>query len=766
MSMCVRASTLACVWLTFSIGTAAVAAAQDAPAPPQPAPAAETTPLPPVVVETKQEKPKAKAKAKTKSTSSVASAAQSAPPPQAPTGGAGKGEATAYGPVKGIVATNSATATKTNTPLIETPQSVSVITADRMTQQGVTSISEAVGYTAGVRPSLYGVDTRFDWLSIRGFDTYVPGFYVDGMLARNNNTYAVWKVEPYGTERIEILKGPPSVLYGQSNVGGLVNVVSKRPLDAPLNETELRIGNHGRAEGLFDFSGPATQDGKVLYRLTGRVMDTDTQVDFTEQERVFIAPALTWRPTASTSLTLLGQYLKEDAVPPIGFLPPDGTLRPNAGRTIPRSFFSGEPGYDNFEQEQWAVGYLFEHRFDEVWQVRQNLRYREMTVDYRTVYGTGLVFNGGAPTTELTRSAFSSDEHVSAFTMDNQVQADFGAGGMKHTVLAGLDYQNNNFYQLGAISGVNSIDIYNPVYGNAAIPDNLGVYADVDTTLKQTGVYLQEQAKFGGGWVATLGGRYDWAEIDTANYNAPANSGVQQDEAFTWKAGLLYHAANGLAPYVSYSESFIPVAGMDVDTQQPFVPETGQQYEVGIKYEMPGIRSLFTLAAFDIKRQNYVTYDGGFNQRQTGEIHSQGIEFEATAELMRGLDLIGAYTWLPTFEITKSSDDNEIGQRQPIVAENTASLWLHYKLQDGPLAGVGFGGGVRYIGETFGDIANSAEMTVPSFTLFDAAIDYEVGDWRFALNMNNIADETTMTCWDTCYYGTGRTTLASIRRRW
>lgn len=724
-----------------------------------------TTELPPVVVEAPKAKvPKKAAKAKAKQAPQAKAVSAPAAPTQTQSNSS-DGES-AFGPVKGIVATRSATGTKTDTPLIETPQSVSVITADRMTQQGVTSISDAVGYTAGVRPSLYGVDTRFDWLSIRGFDTYIPGFFVDGMLARNNNTYAVWKVEPYGTERIEILKGPPSVLYGQSNAGGLVNVVSKRPLDEPLNETEVRIGNHGRAEGLFDFSGPATKDGKVLYRLTGVVLDTDTQVDFTEQERVFIAPALTWRPTTSTSLTVLGQYLKEDSVPPIGFLPADGTLRPNAGRTIPRSFFSGEPGYDNFEYEQWAVGYLLEHRFDRVWQVRQNLRYRESSVDYQTVYGTGLVFNGTDPTTELTRNAFSSDEHISAFTMDNQVQADFVAAGIKHTVLAGLDYQNNKFYQLGAFSAVNSIDIYHPVYGNAGIPDNLSVYADADTTLKQTGAYLQEQARFADGWVVTLGGRYDWAEIDTANYFDPSASAAKKDEAFTWKAGILYHAANGLAPYVSYSESFIPVAGTDVDTHQPFEPETGQQYEVGIKYEMPGIRSLFTLAAFDIKRQNNLTYDGGFNLRQTGEIHSRGIEFEATAELAKGLDLIGAYTWLPTFEITKSIDPLEVGQREPITPEHMASLWLHYRLQDGPLAGFGLGGGVRYIGETFGDITNSASMTVPDFTLFDGVVDYETGDWRLAVNMSNIADEETFTCWDTCYYGVGRTTIASVRRRW
>jgi iron complex outermembrane receptor protein len=265
--------------------------------------------------------------------------------------------------------------------------------------------------------------------------------------------------------------------------------------------------------------------------------------------------------------------------------------------------------------------------------------------------------------------------------------------------------------------------------------------------------------------VVTLGGRQDWAETETDDHLF-GGSTTKNDEAFTWKGGILYHAANGLAPYYSYSESFFPLAGFDGVTGAPFEPETGQQHEIGIKYEMPGIRSLFTLAAFDITRQNYVTSDNSFVARQIGEIRSRGVEFEATAELAPGLDLIGAYTWLPTFEIIKSFEPTEVGKREPTVPEQMASLWLHYRVQDGPLAGFGLGGGVRYIGETFGDSVNSALMTVPDFTLFDGVVDYETGDWRFAVNMSNIADEETLTCWDTCYYGAGRTTIASVRRRW
>jgi iron complex outermembrane receptor protein len=523
---------------------------------------------------------------------------------------------------------------------------------------------------------------------------------------------------------------------------------------------------------VFDFSGPLTKDGTLLYRLTGVGLTTDTQVDFTEQKRVFIAPAFTWRPNADTSITVLAQYLRERDVADNRFLPAEGTLLPNVNGKISRSLFTGEPGYDKFHVDQLAVGYLFEHRVDDVWQVRQSMRYREMSVDYKTVYGTPDHPNPGR---FLPRGIFTTDETLKAFTTDNQVQGDFATGIIKHTVLAGLDYQHNVFGQRAGSGGGPPLDVYSPIYG-ASITDP-PLYTDHTTKLSQTGLYLQEQAKIAERWIVILGGRYDWAKNHTVNRPVPdGNGGMtptsivnKKDEAFTWKAGLLYQAPIGVSPYVTYSQSFFPSGTLNLDTRQPFDPETGQQYEAGVKFQPFGPKSLFTLAAFDIKRQNYVTFDPGGNlfiPRAIGEIHSRGLEFEAVAELAEGVKFIAAYTWLPVFEITRSADPAEIGQREPTVPEHMASLWLHQRLGFGPLTGFGFGGGVRYVGETFGDIANSARMTVPAYALFDAVIDYERYGWRVALNVRNIADKVTLKCWDTCYYGEGRTIIASARRRW
>ena len=722
-----------------------VAFAQDA------APATDTSApveLPKLTVEST-------AKAKPKKKKTVQQPVASAPVPAAQPQQASEpsdGE-TATGPVNGLIATRSATGTKTDTPLIETPQSVSVVTADRIEQGGFTTINEALGYTAGILPGVYGLDTRFDWISIRGFDAYQPGFFIDGMLSRNNNSWAVWRVEPYGAERIEVLKGPPSVLYGQGNVGGMVNVISKRPLDEPLNEVQVRAGSHNRLETDFDFSGPATSDGKVLYRLTGVVLDTDTQMDFVEQKEVYIAPSVTWRPTAGTSLTLLGQYRKDDT------LPAPATYLPNPQGEIRRNLFVGEPDHDKFDREQWSAGYLFEHRLDSVWQVRQNLRFSSIEADYKTVYGIGSSDGGNT----LNRNVFVSDETAKLFTTDNQAEAKFVAGNVKHTVLAGVDYQLNRYDQRSGSAAVPlPFNLHNPVYG-ANLTDPV-ITTDADTTLSQTGLYLQEQAKIAERLIVTLGGRYDWARTEIDDRLPGNNDADGTDEAFTWRGAVLYHDPSGLAPYYSYSESFFPQSA----SGELFEPETGQQHEAGVKYEIPGVKSLFTLAAFDITRQNYLTYDASNNYapRATGEIRSRGIEFEGAVEPVPGLEILAAYTWLPTFEITKSSEPAEVGQRQPIVPEHSGSLWIHYQLQDGALKGFGFGGGVRYIGESEGALANDPDMKVPDFALFDAVIDYETEDWRFALNVTNLTDEEAFTCWGTCYLGATRNVMATIRRRW
>ncbi len=631
-----------------------------------------------------------------------------------------------------------------------------------MEQQRANTLSQALSYTAGVRPDLYGSDARYDWLSIRGFDAYFPGFYFDGMFARNNNTWATWRIEPYGAERIEVLRGPASVLYGQMNPGGLVNAVTKRPTAQPFGEVGVEIGNFHRVQPYVDIGGPANDNGSVLYRFTALGIDADTQVDYVGEERVHMAPAITLRPSRDTTLTVLGYYLSEDTGTTANFLPAEGSLLPNPNGQIRRSLLTGEPA-DYFDHDQWAISYFFEHRFSDTWRVRQNARYGRLDLDYRSLYGLGL--DPADPTKRtLLRNSFFSEEAVGQFVIDNQAQANFVTGPIAHTMLFGLDYQNSQFAQRSGDGPATPIDMYAPKYDYVYEPPPL--FALADTNFAQTGVYVQDQAKFFDRFVLVAGGRYDWASNEVEDHLWGSDV-AQDDEAFTWRVGGVYLAPNGISPYVSYSTSFLPVSGFNPYTGDPFEPETGRQYEAGVKFQPKGSKSLVTFAAFDIRKQNYLTFDNFFNPQQIGEILSRGIEFETVGELWDGVDFTAAYTWLPEFVVTESADPIELGNRDPGVPEHMASAWLHYKFGNGRFKGFGFGGGVRYIGETFGDMINSDLMIVPAITLFDAVIDYERGGWRFALNATNLEDELYVTsCWDTCYYGAPRTVIGSARYRW
>jgi iron complex outermembrane recepter protein len=669
---------------------------------------------------------------------------------------------TASGPVNGYVATRSATGTKTDTPLIETPQSISVIPRERFEAQGATSVSEALAYTAGVNPSVYGPDSRYDWISIRGFDANSPGFFQDGLHARNNNTYAIWRLEPYGVERIEVLRGPGSVLFGGVNPGGLVNVVSKRPTATPQYEVQVQTGSFDRRQLAADLSGPLSD--KVLYRVIGLGRESGTQTDKVDDDRLFFAPSLTWMPTTDTTLTLLSHFQRENSGTMLGFLPASGTLLPNPNGQIPRDRFVGEPDFDKFEKTQFAVGYLFEHHVSDAWSVRQNLRYGRMDLDYKEVGASGI--DVGDPTQQtVARFSFTSREKVSSLAIDNQVESRFDTGPMRHTVLAGVDYQKHTFDQRTGQGTAPSLNAYNPVYGQAV--DDPPLYIDSDFDLEQTGLYLQEQMKLFEKFVLVLGGRYDFATIKTDDRLAATQS-EQSDGQFSGRVGVVYLSEIGLAPYASYAESFFPTVGMDPSTGQAFKPETGQQVEIGVKYQPPNHKSFVTLAAFDLHRQNYLTYDLLGNARQTGEIRSRGIEVEGVANLFAGFNVTAAYTWLPQFETTKTSNPDDLGKRLPNTAKHMASLWADYRITQGLAEGLGFGAGVRYIGETFGDFANTNEMKVPDYVLFDAAARYEKEGWRFALNMRNLTDEDYVaTCsYGICYYGAGRSAVFTVSRRW
>jgi iron complex outermembrane receptor protein len=694
--------------------------------------------------------------------------AQSAGTPEAASGAAAELPAvtvrasgvdeTATGPVHGFVARRSATATKTDTPVMETPQSITVITRDRMEAQGAQSVQQAIGYTAGVYAGPYGNDARGDWGKFRGTDFTQ---YRDGLL-NQVGFYNNVRADVYGLERIDVLRGPSSMLFGQGAVGGILNLVSKRPQAEAAREVGVQFGNYNRKQVQADLTGPLDAEGKWMYRLVALARDSDTQVDYVPDNRYLIAPSLTYRPSADTSFTLLTNFQRDETGTSVGFFPWRGTLYPNPGGQIPDHLFISEPGYDRYNAEQTSVGYEFQHKVNDALTVRQNLRYSHSTVDYRSIYAAGFTgaTHGWVPgsSTLMRRTVYLSQPTLNAFVVDTQAQGNFRTGAVDHTLLAGVDYQHAEITGRSGVGGTAApLDVFNPVYGNFTLPGT----RDLNPSKQiQTGVYLQDQLSWNK-WLLMLGLRYDWSRA--AQDNTPAAS--REDNELTKRAGLMYRSDIGLNPYVSYTESFQGLPGFN-RSNQAFKPLRGSQWEAGIKYQPPGKNASLTVAAFDMREKNRKTagvVNGIPDQVQVGEARTRGIEVEALASLTSRLDLIATYTYLDARVIEGSAA--EVGKRLASTPSNMASLWANYRFKLFGLPGFVAGGGVRYVGPSYD---GTDQNRVGGVTLYDAMIAYDHGPLRVALNANNLFDKqflTTCLARGDCYFGARRTVVGSVTYR-
>lgn len=654
-------------------------------------------------------------------------------------------------PVQGYRARSSLSATKTATPLIETPQSISVVTAEQIRDQGAATVQETLRYSAGVGAESFGLDSRGDWSKVRGFD---PVIYLDG-LQKTFGFYKSPRQEPYTLERIEVVRGPASTLYGQGSVGGVLNLVSKRPLEEQRTELGVQLGSHDRRQLNLDSTGPLTEDGSLLYRVVAVGRDSDTQVDRVEDDRTVFAPSLTWRPSEQLEWTVIGNLQEDRSGSTTQFLPIDGTLRPapHGLPDIPVDVFVSEPGFDEYVTREKALTSLLTYSPDDVWTFRQNLRYAESEVSYQTLYGQF------PPTVEpngdMQRVAYASKPELDALTVDNQAQARFGSTRLEHLVLAGVDYQHAVTNARTAYNGdAGPINLYDPVYGNFT-PFTQADYADLpENTVSQLGFYLQDQITFAKRWVTVLGLRHDRVKNKTGGEQA------QEDNAVTGRVALLYKADNGVSPYISYAQSFNPIVGTNV-FGQAFEPLEGEQIELGVKYQPVGGNSLFTAAVYDLRQKNTRVSDpdNANNQIQNGESRARGVELEAHATLTPNWDLIAAYTYTDTEVLEGNNEGNHLAS----VPEQTASLWSQHEFAIAGVPGFRVGAGARYVGPNYGGVDS---LKTPSVTLFDAMLGYAVGRWDFTVTANNLEDETYFsTCLTRgdCFVGAQRTIVGSAR---
>ncbi|EMX2133707.1 ferrichrome porin FhuA [Citrobacter werkmanii] len=695
----------------------------------------------------------------------------------------------AWGPAATIAARQSATATKTDTPIQKVPQSISVVTAEEMALHQPKSVKEALSYTPGVAVGTRGASNTYDYLIIRGFaaDGQSQNNYLNG-LKMQGNFYNDAVIDPYMLERAEVMRGPVSVLYGKSNPGGLLNMVSKRPTTEPLKEVQFKMGTDSLFQTGFDFSDALDDDGVYSYRLTGLARSANAQQQGAEEQRYAIAPSFSWRPDDKTNFTFLSYFQNEPETGYYGWLPKEGTVSklPNGSR-LPIDFNEGANN-NTYSRNEKMVGYSFDHEFNDTFTVRQNLRYAQNKVSQNSVYGYGMCSDplytkdpanspcASVPQSDwghtLTRQYVDDNEKLQNFAVDTQVQSKFATGSLDHTLLTGVDYmrmRNDINSWFGWAGSVAPSDIYNLDRSDFDFGAHPGPGAPYRVLNKQeqTGLYAQDQMQ----WdkvLVTLGGRYDWAKQDSLN----RVSGVQDsrdDRQFTWRGGVNYLFDNGVTPYFSYSESFEP-ASQTGASGNIFAPSKGKQYEAGVKY-VPGDRPIvLTGAVYQLTKTNNLMADpnGSLFSVEGGEIRSRGVEIEAKAALSASVNVVGSYTYT---DAEYTTDTNYKGNTPAQVPKHMASLWGDYTIYDGALSGLTLGTGARLTGSSYGDPANS--FKVGSYTVVDALVRYDLArvgmaGSNVALHVNNLLDrEYVASCFNTygCFWGAERQVVATATFR-
>lgn len=660
-----------------------------------------------------------------------------------------------------VVGDRAETGTKTDTKLVEIPQSISVVTAEQFTDRTATNFQEIFRYSAGVATELEGVDTRVDRISSRGFSA---AQYLDGLNRSPDGIYGA-RMEVFTLERAEVLRGPSSVLYGAGGVGGLMNAVSKTPSHAFGGEVGLVVGDPMRRELQFDLTGG--NGDTVAGRIVALKRDGELQWDDQADDRLVLMPSVKWTLGDATDITLLALYQK-DELGTQSFLPMSRTLLGTDANRLPMDFFSGDKGFNRMDTEYRSLTLMVDHAFSDRVSFGSRTRHYDHEVEYAELWAAVATPWQGADGNLLPREFYMLGETYDGLNSDNSLSFRFDTGAFEHRVLAGIDYtlfkqDRQEGFSCSGLADQVWEDLYGCYAGGSPPPldvTNPNYYEDIDagytnaytTRSTQLGVYVQDQIRYRDRVSLVLGARRDRSTSEA--------SGVEEPDSYatTYRVGVIGELANGVSPYVSYSESFQPVFGGDF-FGNPFKPREGRQYEAGVKWQV-NPAALLSVSVFDIVDSNYVVQDPDFLQNfiQIGEVSSSGYEFEANGRLA-GIDLTASYSHV-------DAEDPD-GNRVAAIPERSASAWATKAVWLGDELRMRFGGGVRYVGDK---IDSTLTHVTSSVTVADAMVDFEYRNWKFGLNVSNLFDkEFFVYCLATapgegaCYPGTPRTVLASVR---
>ena len=621
---------------------------------------------------------------------------------------------------------NATTATRTDTPLRDIPQSIQVIPQQVLEDQQVLQLEEAVRNVSGIAPGNTFANTQDGGFVIRGFPSF--DLYLRNGFRDSQGGFR----EFANIEQVEVLKGPASILYGNLEPGGVINLITERPLSESTYEVTPQFGSYGLVRPSIDFSGPLNSDRTLLYRLNALYQRSDGFRSFNQDnERIFIAPILEWQISDDTNLLLEFDYLRDERPFDRGLV-----VINDAVADIPISRILGEP--DDFRQvEEFSAGYQLEHQINDHWSIRNRFRMLlSDTLDY--------AFQPGSldeATGELSRNLRSNDDYRENYALQTEVVGEFTTGTVNHTLLIGLDLgHTTNQGNTRAANSTPSINIFDPIYGADRPDRNDLALLTIDrfSRTNSLGVFVQDQIDFSENFHLLLGGRFDI--VDQFSRNNLANSTTDQyDTAFSPRIGIVYQPVEPISFYSSYSRSFQP--NFFTSANGEFLePERGTQYEIGIRGEFLDQRLIANLAAYHLTKTNVATTDPDNPNFSLplGEVRSQGIELDVSGEILSGWNVIASYGYTDA-EVTRSDDPFfPVGLRNANVPRHTASLWTTYEIQQGNLAGLGFGAGMFYVGERPGDFDNT--YTLPGFLRTDAAVYYRRDNWRAAINIKNLFD--------------------------
>lgn len=643
---------------------------------------------------------------------------------------------------KSIVATKTTGGSKMATDILDTPASVSVITAKEMQERGVQDVEQVLQYTPGVTTDFYGSDDRFDYFKIRGFDANT---YRDGLTL--GRPFGSIREEPYAFERVEVLKGASSTVFGVSDPGGAVNFVTKRPKTERFGEAYVTGGSYERKEIGFDFGDNLTKDDTLSYRLTGKLRDADAEYDYSRDDNKFLMGGLTWRPSDATSLTVVFDHLNRDGVPGSGGHP--------VGSDFGRDRFFGEPDFNYRGADRNTVSAMLDHDFGNGLSFSSNARYSDTKSDFGYAYISAKTMDGS---TIAKRDFFGNETGAKNFIIDARLQYEASFENIESRTLAGVEYNDRSSRNDTYWGPAPGIDWTNPVYTGA--PASLPLIASTRGDQKTKALYVQQDLTFSEKLIASVGLRNDWLDIEETN--RLANRTTEDDlSEFTSRFGLTYRVTSQLAAYASYAESVAPPAlGRE--------PERGEQIEVGVKYEPAGFPGLFTAAVYDLTKTNVQVTDLITGRPSTvGEIRVRGLDLEAKAELTSAISLTAGYSYLDAEIIENGAAGNE-GNRPQFVPKHMASLWATYKLEgSGRRGDMTFGVGGRYSGAYYFDDANT-QSTGSSFTT-DAAFTYKIQEnTALEVNVSNLFDEKHVAYggFGADFYNPGRAINATVRRTW